>query len=97
MLEDVWLGDFIKCLADNDRATNAPTKEAFAHCSAYLEIEIKEVDPQVGLTKHTIIRQKNKKSVEQLFFLGGMENSYINMLLYNMIWQHKAQEQWNQV
>lgn len=49
-LDDIWLADAIKCPANNDRAGNIDSDEAFAHCSTYLEREIQSVDPQVIVT-----------------------------------------------
>lgn len=49
-LDDAWLGDSIKCPANNDRATDVDTATALAHCAAYLEKEIAFVNPDVIVT-----------------------------------------------
>lgn len=49
-IDDIWLGDAVKCPVDNDRAGTVNTSKAFEHCSTYLEQEITDVDPQVIVT-----------------------------------------------
>jgi len=49
-IDDIWLGDAIKCPVENERAGDVDTDEAFAHCSSYLDREIAEVDPTVIVT-----------------------------------------------
>lgn len=49
-LDDIWLGDAVKCPVENDRAGDVNTAEAFTHCSSYLRRELEEVDPRVVVT-----------------------------------------------
>lgn len=49
-LDDIWLGDAIKCPVNNDRAGDVDASEAFAHCSTYLQREIQSIDPRVIVT-----------------------------------------------
>lgn len=49
-LEDVWLGDTIKCPVDNSLYRfddSAKIESAFDHCQSYLQQEVETVDPAV--------------------------------------------------
>lgn len=51
-LDDVWLGDSIKCPVDNSRRQYdaGAIEEAYANCSAYLGREVDTIDPAVIVT-----------------------------------------------
>jgi uracil-DNA glycosylase family 4 len=49
-LDDIWLGDAVKCPVNNNRAGDVNSHEVFAHCSSYLKREIRAVNPRVIIT-----------------------------------------------
>jgi len=60
-LDDVWLGDSIKCPVDNSLRRfedDTAIEKAFAHCSEYLLREVEAVEPTVIVTlgKETAVR-----------------------------------------
>lgn len=52
-LEDVWIGDSIKCPVENslnEFESQSTVRRAFDHCSEYLVNEVEQVDPAVIVT-----------------------------------------------